>query len=77
MDEVNFAVCKETEPPIGALVKIGIVPLLNEIFARFANNERMLLEAAWALTNIASDDHTKHLLSEVRVPIDLKYFHQK
>ncbi|KAI5074348.1 hypothetical protein GOP47_0010309 [Adiantum capillus-veneris] len=50
-----------SNPPVGAAVETGIVPLLVKCL-EFGSTDEQLVEAAWCLTNIASGD-SEHTLA--------------
>ena len=44
-------------PPVREVIDRGVIPLLVDAL-KYIHNQRMQLEAAWALTNISSSDYT-------------------
>lgn len=48
----------ERQPPVLQVLQTGVLPQLVE-FLKCVDRPEMQFEAAWALTNVASTEHTK------------------
>lgn len=59
----------ETRPPVDAVLAMGVLPVLVSFIRRHEQAaEQLLFEAAWALTNIASTQHTRALVTAGATP---------
>jgi hypothetical protein len=60
----------EDNPPIGAVLETGITPRLLEVLDG-AKDPKMMFEAAWAVTNIASgeSEHTREIVRCEGIPV--------
>jgi len=56
--QIRRLLSKETDPPVVPVLRSGVVPVLAEFLGRL-ENPALQFEAAWALTNIASTEHTQ------------------
>lgn len=57
---------KESKPPVEPIVQSGILPRLVELLG--AKDAKLQFEAAWAITNIASTEHTRVVVDAGAVP---------
>ena len=58
----------ERKPPVEEVLAQGLLPLLLGFLAREGTPCELQFEAAWALTNIASTDHTRKLVEAGATP---------
>lgn len=56
---------KESSPPVEAVLKANILPRLVHILGA-ATDPKLQFEAAWAITNIASTEYTRHVRYHAR-----------
>lgn len=62
---------KESQPPVLPIVGTGVLPRLVSLLAsntHAAGDARLAFEAAWAITNIASTEHTRLVVEAGAVP---------
>lgn len=57
---------KESRPPVEPVVQSGIMPRLIELLA--SPDAKIQFEAAWAITNIASTEHTRVVVDAGAIP---------
>ena len=53
---------KESSPPVEAVLGANILPRLVHILGAATNDPKLQFEAAWAITNIASTEFTRHVV---------------
>lgn len=65
----------ETGPPIDAVVQSGVIPILVRLLD--SKNIRLQVEAAWAITNIASgtSEHVSAIINSKAVPSLIRLLH--
>uniref|UniRef100_A0A7S1C5A7 Importin subunit alpha n=1 Tax=Bicosoecida sp. CB-2014 TaxID=1486930 RepID=A0A7S1C5A7_9STRA len=56
--QIRRLLSKETDPPVVPVLRSEVVPVLADFLGRL-ENPALQFEAAWALTNIASTEHTE------------------
>ena len=63
---IRRLLAKEHKPPVEPVIKAGIIPRLIEFIT--SPNVKIALEAAWAVTNVASTEHTSVVVSLGALP---------
>lgn len=63
---IRKALSAEKNPPVRQCIEMGLVPLLVGFLS--SSHFEQQFEAAWALTNIASTDHTRCVVENLAVP---------
>ena len=73
---VRRLLSRQEQPPAADVIKAGLVPLLVAELG-LVNEEKTQFEAAWALTNIASTEHTRVIVQHGAVPYLVKLMMSK
>lgn len=66
--QIRRLLSKETDPPVVPVLRSGVVPVLAEFLGRL-DHPALQFEAAWALTNIASTEHTQVIVDQGITPL--------
>ena len=73
---VRRLLSQQEQPPVEAVIQAGLVPILVAELG-LVSEEKTQLEAAWALTNIASTEHTRVVVKDGAVPYLVKLMMSK
>ncbi len=69
VNAIRRLLSKESKPPVEAVLRAGVLPRLVQLLAGGAGvDTKLQFEAAWAITNVASTEHTSAVVEAGAVP---------